>query len=367
MLKNIAKLDWVMVGTALLLTAMGLVSLYSSSIGRQDFTNFQKQLVFAGVGLFLMFLISFSNWRILKNNSYLILILYAIGLVALAGLFLFAPETRGTRGWYKIWYISIDPVEYMKLAALILMAKYFSARHVEMYHIRHIVLSGLYFAVPIALIALQPNLGSAFVLLTLWISMLLVSGIKIRHFLFIVALGMLIFVFGWSFLLADYQKARIFAFLEPELDPLGIGWSQLQSKIAIGNGGFWGQGVGEGIQTQYFFLSEPQTDFIFAALAEELGFIGVFALFCLFLALILRVIRVGIRAESNFPRLFTTGFATLLIVQFFLNVGMNLGLLPIVGLPLPLVSYGGSSLIAAYIGLGIIQSMRLNSGQFLQS
>ena len=156
----------------------------------------------------------------------------------------------------------------------------------------------------------------------------------------------------------DYQKGRIISVLEPELDTLGIGWSQAQSKMAIGSGGIFGQGIGQGTQTQYGFLSEPQTDFIFAAIAEEFGLLGVFFLIALFLLLLYRMFKIGLSAKSNFPRLFIAGFATLFILQLFVNMGMNLGLLPIIGLSLPLVSYGGSSLLAMYTVLGILLSIK---------
>lgn len=355
---HIKKLDWILLGSTLLLTVFGLVSLYSSSLGRNDFSSFQKQLVFLVFGLVLMLIFSFIDWRLLKNNPYLIIALYILGILALLGLFIFAPETRGTRGWYRFGGVSFDPVELMKLVLVILMAKYLSLRHIELYKWRQILLSGLYFALPVSLIFLQPNLGSALVLMALWVAVVLVSGIKIRQFLLILTAGVLIFSLGWTIVLKDYQKARILSFVEPELDPLGIGWSQFQSKIAVGNGGIFGQGFSQGTQTQYGFLSEPQTDFIFAAIGEEFGLAGILALFLLYFTLIFRVIRLAIMAESNFPRFFAVGFASLIVFQVFINVGMNLGLLPIIGLPLPLVSYGGSSLIFSYIGLGILQSIR---------
>ncbi|MBI2642126.1 MAG: rod shape-determining protein RodA, partial [Candidatus Wildermuthbacteria bacterium] len=275
--------------------------------------------------------------------------------------FFFAPEIRGTRGWYRLGGVSFDPVEFMKVILVILMAKYLSLRHIALYKLREIALSGVYFALPVALIFLQPNLGSALVLIALWMAVVLVSGIKLRHIMVIVTVMVLIFSLGWTVVLKDYQKARILSFVEPELDPLGIGWSQLQSKIAIGNGGLFGQGFGNGTQTQYGFLSEPQTDFIFAAIGEEFGFFGVLGLFLFYFSLIFRVIRLAITAESNFPRFFAVGFAALIFFQVFVNVGMNLGLLPIIGLPLPLVSYGGSALLFSYIGLGILQSIKVHS------
>lgn len=358
---NLRNTDWLIAGTAILLSVFGIVSLYSSSIGLEDFGNFQKQIVFLLIGIAIMFGVSLLDYRLLRNDPYFLFILWVIGVIALAGLFFFAPEIRGVKGWYKIGNLSVDPIEYMKVVLLILMAKYFSMRHIEMYRVRHILLSGIYFGIPVFLIFLQPDLGSASLLAILWVVLLLISGIKLRHFLLLLTIGAVVFSLGWGILMQDYQKNRIISFLEPELDPLGIGWSQAQSKIAIGNGGLFGQGIGEGTQTQYGFLSEPQTDFIFAAIGEEFGLVGVLILLVFFVLLLWRMFNIGLRAESNFPRLFVAGFATLIMLQFLVNVGMNIGLLPIIGLSLPFVSYGGSSLLAMYAALGIVLSIKKHS------
>jgi len=355
---HMKKLDWILIGSSVGLVGVGSLSLYSSSLARGDFSNLEKQAIFFAVGFFLMIIVSFFDYRLLRNDSYLLLLLYLIGIIALAGLLVFAPEIRGVRGWYRIGGISIDPIEYMKFVLIILMAKYFAFRHTEVYRIRHIFYTGIYFLIPVLLIAFQPDLGPVLVLTALWIVILLVAGIKVKHFIAIALIGLVIFGLSWSFFLLDHQKERVLSFLEPELDPLGIGWSQLQSKIAIGSGGLFGQGFGQGSQTQYGFLSEPQTDFIFSAIAEEFGTFGITIIFILLLILLWRILKIGITVQGNFARLVAAGFATLLIVQTFINVGMNLGLLPIIGLPLPLVSYGGSSLILTYIGLGFLLSIK---------
>ena len=306
-----------------------------------------------------MILISFFDWRLLREDPNLILILYFICLLLLAGLFFFAPEIRGVKSWYKIGIISIDPIEFTKIVLIILLAKYFSMRHSEMYRIIHILISGFYVLLPSVLIFLQPDLGSVLVLASLWIGILIISGIKLRHFLTLVLLGIIIFILSWSTILKDYQKERILSFVMPQIsDPLQVGWSQRQAKIAIGAGGVYGQGIGRGSQTQYGFLPEPQTDFIFSAIAEEMGLIGIGVLLLLFLLLIWRILKIAILSRSNFCRLFAVGFSVLLISQIFIHTGMNVGLLPIIGISLPLVSYGGSSLIACFMAFGILQSIK---------
>lgn len=352
------KLDWVLITIAFLLVGIGLLSLYSSSLSRGDSLNFKKQIIFLGIGFFLMIILSFFDWRALRDDPHLILVFYFFCLLALLGLFFFAPEIRGIKAWYKIGPISIDPIEFTKIVLITLLAKYFSMRHIEMYRLRHILISGAYVLLPAVLIFLQPDLGSILILIALWIGILLISGIKIRHFLILVFILILALVFSWLFLLKDYQKERVLNFIMPQVEPLGGAWSQQQSKIAIGSGKIFGQGFGRGSQTQYGFLPEPQTDFIFAAIAEEFGLIGVTAFLFLYLVLIWRIIKFAILSQSNFPRFFALGLAILLISQVFIHIGMNLGILPIIGISLPLISYGGSSLITFFIALGILQSIK---------
>ena len=359
---HLKQLDWVLIITVVLLAIIGLVSLYSSSLTKEDFSNFNKQIVFLVMGICLMFLFSFFDYRILKNNPYLILLLYSFCCLGLLGLFFFAPEIRGVKSWYKVGYLSVDPIEFTKIVLIILLAKYFSARHIEMYQIKHILVSSVYVLIPCILIFFQPDLGSCLILGFIWLIILIISGIKIRHFLILCLCGVLIFTMGWSLLMKDYQKQRILSFVYPAMDPLGAGWSQAQSKIAIGSGGIFGKGIGQGSQTQYGFLSEPQTDFIFAAIAEEMGLIGASAVLILFLILVWRVIKKSLLCSANFPRLFAAGLAGLFVSQIFINIGMNLGLMPIIGISLPFVSYGGGGLILNFIALGLLQNIHSNCG-----
>jgi rod shape determining protein RodA len=280
------KIDWILVLSSFLLVVIGLFSIYSSSISRDTLSNFRKQTFFFIIGIFLMFFVSFLDWRIIKENSYLILLIYFFCILSLLGLFFFAPKIRQVKSWYKFGPLSLDPVEFTKIVLIILFAKYFSKRHVEMYNVKHILVSSFYLILPSILVFLQPNLGSVLILIFLWIGILIISGIKIRHFLILCLVGFLILVLIWLFFLKDYQKQRVTSFFRPKMEPIGIGWSQNQSKIAIGSGGLFGQGLFKGSQTQYGFLPEPQTDFIFAAISEELGFVGVTVLLLLFSLLI---------------------------------------------------------------------------------
>lgn len=361
MYKTIARLkrfDWIMVATIIALAWFSLSALYSISLSRGSFINFQKQLLFFVAGFALMAVLSFFDLRIFKESSLWLVFLYFLSILMLLGLFIFAPATRDVKRWYNFGPISFDPVEFLKLALIIVLAKFFSARHVDMYKFSHIILSGGYAMLPAAITFLQPDMGSAIVLIGLWMGILLISGIKIKHFLILCLVGALIMVFSWMFLLKDYQKVRVTGFLEPKLDPQGINWNPEQAKIAIGSGGIFGKGFGEGSQTQLSFLPEPHTDFIFSSIAEETGLVGITILLLLFLLLIFRILKMAIAGSDNFSRLFGSGLAIIIAIQVFVNVGMNLGLLPIVGIPLPLVSYGGSNLMFAFAGLGILHGFK---------
>lgn len=354
---HLKKLDWILIGSALLVAAFGLVGIWSSGLAKGDFGNFEKQLVFLAIGFCVMIAISFFDYRILRDNSYLILLLYGLCLALLVGLHFFAPVIRGTRGWYSVGFLTLDPIETMKIVLLVLLAKYFSMRHVEMYKLRHILISGLYVALPAFLIFIKPDLGGTMVFVLMWFGILMVSGIKIKHFIILSICFALVAGFSWQFLLKDYQKARVTAFLFP-YDVLGGAWSQTQTKISIGSGQLFGQGLGRGSQVQYGFLPEPHTDFIFSVIAEEWGLAGIIVFFGAYLVLIWRILKIAIGGASNFPRLFGIGFVIVLITQFTVNIGMNLSLFPVVGIYLPLVSYGGSGLIANFISLGILQSIK---------
>lgn len=351
------RLNWGIIIPAILLVCFGLLALYSTSVAKDNFGRFEKQILFFAVGFALLVAVSFFDYRILKNNSYLILILYAICLLLLAGLHFFAPVIRGTRGWYTIGIFSLDPIEPTKIVLIFLLAKYFSMRHAEMYKFRNIVFSGLYVLLPALLVFIKPDLGGVMVLVLVWLGILFVSGIKLRHFLIISLCFLIVVGLAWAFMLKDYQKQRITSFIFP-YDYLGASWSQNQTKISVGSGQIFGQGLAKGSQVQYGFLPEPHTDFIFSVIAQEWGLIGVIALFLTYGWLVWQVLRIAIESQSNFPRLFASGFAIVLISQFFINIGMNLSLLPVVGIYLPFISYGGSGLIGNFLFLGILQSIK---------
>jgi len=358
---RLKKFDWFLIGSVVFLSLIGLLEIYNICLHQGSFLNFEKQLIFIILGLLLIFLFSFFDYRILKTNSYLILALYIFIILFLVGLFFFGSEIKGVKGWYNFGFFSFDPVPFLSIILIIVLSKYFSRYHVEIYKFRHIFFSGIFALIPSIIVFFQPDFGSVLMLILIWVGIVIFSEVKIYHFLILILIFCLISLFLWNFALKDYQKQRIITFLNPNIDKTGASWNTNQSRIAIGSGGLFGKGIGKGSQAQYGFLPEAQTDFIFSAIAEETGFIGISIFFLIFLFLISRIVRIALTAKNNFARLFSSGFAFLLFSQVFINIGMTLGVLPIIGIPLPFISYGGSQLLAFYLGIGILQNIKIHS------
>ncbi len=356
MFSHLRKLDWQLIFIVLLLSGVGLLTIYG--IGSpESLTFFKKQLLFVCLGFIVMIGLSFFDYRIFKNYSSILIILYIASLLSLAFV-LFSQEIRGASSWFRLGSLSFEPIEFIKIVIILILSKYFSFRHIEMYRVRHLIVSGIYIALLASVIFLQPDLGSILVLLSIWFGIIIVSGIKVRHLIIMLLILSIFSVGAWVVILKDYQKQRITTFLNPENDPYGKGYHVSQSLIAIGSGGLFGQGLGSSSQAGLKFLPEQHTDFIFATLAERRGLVGVLFLLILFAFLFWRLIKIALGSLNNFSRLFASGFAIMIFSQMIINIGMNIAILPITGLTLPLVSYGGSSLISIFIGLGIIQSIK---------
>ncbi len=359
-LSHVARYDWLLMGAVLLLIAIGLISLFSLT-GVSVVRFFERQLVWVGIGLFLLVASSFIDFRIFRTQSVAVILVYFFSVALLAAVLLVSPRIRGIRAWAQIGGLALQPVELAKLALVVLLAKFFSKRHIEIYRVRHLIVSGLYLAVPALLVLLQPDPGSAVILIAVWVAVVLFSGMKLRHFFILLLIGAILAGISWQFVLAPYQKARVTSFLDPYRDPQGAGYQMIQSMIAVGSGRIWGKGLGYGSQSHLHFLPESHADFIFAAYAEEWGFVGVAILLGLFGVMLWRVIHIGMRARDNFSRLYTIGFAAYIFTQSFIHIGMNMGILPIAGITLPFISYGGSSLVTLMIGIGIVQNIKINA------
>lgn len=351
--------DWFLVAVMLLLLAIGLVAVWSFS---PPATNlFSRQLLWVFLGLGAFFALALVDYRLFRNHGLFLVALYLVVIAALASLLFLGPATRGVRGWFYVRGAGIQPVELVKLVLVIVLAKYFSRRHVEIARLRHLIISGLYVGAAALLVLLQPDLGSALILAAIWLAVVCFSGIKLRHLMLFFLIASLLAVSAWFSFLAPYQKARITSFLNPYHDPQGGGYSTIQAMVATGSGRLWGKGIGYGTQSHLNFLPEPETDFIFAAFAEETGLIGAVLLLTLFGLLFWRLVGIGIRARDNFSKLFVLGFASSLFSTLFIHLAINLGLLPVTGIGLPFISYGGSSLITTLAGMGIVQSIKINS------
>ncbi len=349
------EIDFPLFAAAVALCFLSVLNIYG--IGGTQGPFFTRQLILVTVGIAVMIALSFFNYRYLKNYSFPVLFLYLLGVALLVGT-LVSPSIRGTRAWIVLGNFTFEPSELAKLMLIIFMAKYFSQRHIHINMFRHVLISGLYFVIPLGLILIQPDLGSAVILSVVWGGMLLAAGINARHLFLLAIVGILLAYAAWVYGLEDYQRERLVAFVNPYTDPTGIGYNIIQSQIAIGAGSWFGQGLGEGSQATLGFLPEASTDFVFAALAEQFGFVGITVTFGLLALLLFRILRIGERVQNNFGKLFAVGMSIFIGAHVFISAAVNIGLLPVTGIPFSFLSYGGSHLISLMIGLGTLQSIK---------
>lgn len=355
------RLDWLLIAVIFLMGVFSILFLFAMAKNNLFFESFfKKQIFFFILGFFLMFFFSLLNYHLLTHDKTLVW-LYILALIFLTAVLVFGQEIRGAKAWFTVGSFSLQPVELVKIILILILAKFFSYRHIESYSFYHLLISALYIFIPMFLVLIQPDLGSALVMGGIWIGMILIIGIRLKQALFLIISGILIIAVGWNFMMAPYQKNRILNFLNPARDPFYSGYNLIQSKIAIGSGGFFGKGLGKGTQTQFRFLPEPHTDFILSSIGEEMGLFGIALVFILFSFLLWRIIKIAIHAEDNFAKLFNLGFIILIFSQFFINIAMVIGFFPVVGIGLPFLSYGGSSLLSLFIGLGITQAIHVRS------
>jgi rod shape determining protein RodA len=348
------RLDWGLIAASLVLIVIGLIAIASG-----DKELFARQLIWVFAALALIFGLAFLNLRAALSYRWVILAIYLVLLTLLIATYFLAPAIHGAKSWILVGPLRAQPSEFMKIALVVLLSSFFAVRHVAIAQIGVIIASFVYFLIPAIFVILQPDLGTALILFSIWFSYLIFSGLPIRYIVGVLLLFAILGVGAWEFGLADYQKARILALFQPETDPLGVNYSVAQSKIAIGSGGIFGKGFGQGTQVQLGFLPAAQTDFVFAAFTEEWGLMGGTVLIGAFLFLIYRIVRLGLSAESNFPRFICLGTAAILLSHLVVNLGSSLGILPVIGVGLPFVSYGGSNLLTVSALLGIIQSVSL--------
>ena len=347
-------IDWTMFFSAIALSILGLLTM-SSFVSNDPFL--EKQTIWLVVSIVVFFALSTIDYRFL-NKTKVVVIIFLTSLFILFALFVLGHTAKGAESWFKIGGLSFQPSDPIKLVLIILLAKYFSRRHVEIADIRHIFVSGFYALSIFILIFLQPDFGSALIIFLIWFGMVLVSGISKKHLFLVFISGILVFSFLWFYGLKDYQKSRIINFLHPLADIRGSGYNAYQSTIAVGSGQIFGKGIGYGTQSKLNFLPEYRTDFIFSAFAEEWGLIGVGLLFSIFGIFIWRIVTNAYYGATNFEILFGLGVAILFMSHFLVNVGMTLGLMPVTGITFPFMSYGGTNLLSSFTALGILMGMR---------
>lgn len=351
MLEYFKKIDWPLFVAALLISLLGLITMNSFTAENRFF---ERQIMWLIVSVPVFFLAASIDWRFLRKKT-TVLVIFLASVLVLSLLFALGSVFKGAKSWFDLGGLAFQPTDLAKLALVLVLSKYFAKRHVEIRHVRHILVSGFYAFVIFALVLMQPDFGSAIIIFFIWLVLVLVSGISKRHLAAVFILGATAFAGMWFFAFKDYQKARIVTFLNPLADIRGAGYNAYQSTIAVGSGEILGKGIGLGSQSKLRFLPEYQTDFIFAAFAEEWGFVGVVIIFILYGTIIWRVVKIAQRGETNFEVFFGLGFISILLAHFVIHVGMNMGVMPVTGIVLPFMSYGGSHLLTEFLALGIIQ------------
>jgi rod shape determining protein RodA len=345
--------SWPLLATALTLAFLGVLTMSpfdgSSSLA-------PRQLIWIALGTVVYCVCALADMRFIRRPQ-VIISGYILSVVLLAAVLVVGATIMGARSWFDFGLFAFQPADFAKLVVIALLAKYFSRRHMEMGNFTHIVISGAYIAAIVLLVLVQPDLGTAVILMSVWFGLVLVSGIPLRHLAVVSLIGLIAAAGLWMFGLQPHQRERLTTFLNPAADITGAGYNAYQATIASGSGQMWGKGIGYGTQSKLRFLPEYQTDFIFAAFAEEWGFAGVVLLLLLYGFLLFQLLSIARRAATNFDALFTLGVLILLLAHVGFHGGINLGLLPVTGTTIPFMSSGGSHLIVEFAALGIIASL----------
>ncbi|PIQ86761.1 MAG: rod shape-determining protein RodA [Candidatus Omnitrophica bacterium CG11_big_fil_rev_8_21_14_0_20_43_6] len=346
---------------ALIIACLGILSIYSSTYQKESSVwqdIYKRQIIWLIMGLVCFFFFSRLNYRKLWDANYFI---YGVALFLLLLVFGLGIIRMGAQRWLKFAGFNFQPSEFAKLAIIIFLARYFSRKSIDDTSLlsgkfgifQGIILPFVFVAIPMFLIIEQPDLGSGAMLMLVFVGLLYLTNVRLKYIFVLLVSLLLLLPFLW-YLLHDYQKQRFLVFLNPNIDPLGAGYTIIQSRIAIGSGGFFGRGWLRGSQSQLYFLPESHTDFIFATFSEQWGFLGGALLILMYFLIIRQGFMIAQRTQDSFGRLLAYGISLLLTLQVFINIAMNMGLAPVVGLPLPMMSYGGSSILVTFIALGIL-------------
>ena len=351
--------DWFILFLALAICVVGIVEIHSAAQyqhgGKSYLQPMYKQIYWVALGLFLLILVASIDYHtICENVPYI----YILSIVALLGVLVVGQRVSGSKSWVTIGAFKIQPSEFVKISIILTLARFLGEIRTEYLGGRDIIKACMLMGIPFGLVMLQPDLGSAITYVPILAVGLFLGGLKPKWIVISVILFSLAVGVGW-YNLKEYQKDRIYTFINPESDPLGRGYHAIQSKIAVGSGGLLGKGIGKGSQTNLGFLPERQTDFIFSVIGEELGFIGTLGVLIGFFLIVMRSIHVAQTARDKLGIYITLGAVSVLLFHIFENIGMVVGIMPITGIPLPLLSYGGSSILSTFVLLGLIINVRM--------
>ncbi|OPY09778.1 MAG: Rod shape-determining protein RodA [Syntrophus sp. PtaB.Bin001] len=355
----ILNFDWTLLTFVLIICAIGVLNIYSagysfSSIKANPF--YIKQLQWISVGFLCMSIAFCIDYRLICRYAY---ILHGMAVISLVIVFFYGYATHGSQRWITLGSFSFQPSELVKLTLILILAKYFDEhKNDQGYHLKELLLPLLFLFIPFILILKQPDLGTGLILLIVSASIFLFAGIRLKSLAYLISIIVLMMPVGWYFM-KEYQRERVLTFLNPERDPLGAGYHIIQSMIAVGSGGIFGKGFLKGTQTQLQFLPEQQTDFVFSVFAEEWGFLGGGALIMLFMLLILWSLKISLHSRDFLGTLVAFGLAALLFWEVFINIGMVLGIMPVVGIPLPFFSYGGSAIVSLLTCIGLLLNVSM--------
>ncbi len=345
--------DWTLLFPALALSLIGILTM--STFG-QGASLASRQMLWLFIAVSIYLVVSFVDMRFVRRAS-VVMTLYGIAFALLSLVLIIAHPVMGARAWFSFGPISFQPADLAKFAIIALLAKYLSRRHVEIGDFRHIIVSGVYTAALALLILIEPDMGNTIIFGSIWLGMMLVSGISKKHLALLGIIGLIVASVFWFEGLKPYQRTRIISFVNPASDIHGAGYNAYQAKIAVGSGEMLGKGIGYGTQSKLRFLPEYQTDFIFAAFAEEWGFVGVLLLLSVYGLLLARLAQIARAAATNFDAFFTLGILILFASHVAIHTSISLGLLPVTGTTIPFMSSGGSHLVLEFASLGIITSL----------
>lgn len=364
------RFDYFLLLAALMLVSLGVALIYSGSshIYGGSFGSFAhpvtKQVIFAIIGIVMMLVVSRIDYHYFIHYAWF---LYGIGVLSLVAILIIGDAAYGSRRWFDLGPIQVQPSEFAKIATIFALARFFGEHGGDARELRALLLSLALVVPTVLLIFVEPDLGTSVVVLAIWLGIVSIAGVRRRHLLVLAAVFFAVLPFAWTFAIADYQVERISVLVDPNEDPLDSGYNVLQSQIAVGSGQIFGKGLTDGDQTGLGYLRVPTKDFIFSVLAEELGFVGAMLLFGLFILLLMRGIRAAQIAGDVSGQLIAVGIVVLILMQTFINVAVNLSLFPVTGIPLPFVSQGGSSLVSLFVSVGVLQSIVMRHRAYRQT